>query len=841
MSSKSFPHLCAASIAAAVGAALFMAGLPSAIGVEIGGSQSGGAETAQSGGISTPVRKTTPRPEEHTPGGRNSDEGGLEESTLEEDATDPSSAGTNFLDLPVGGPLALPVIPFAAAAAASSLPSADPHPEYLMPVEPGASLGRNGRYSEYLWNEAVPWNWASPQCSSVTPEGSNLRLVSACTAGKLVTTVLDPSTKAVVSRKEISLSGALPLVGAVGKMSDGNIYLVTGQQNPNEDDKLEVIRVQKYDTSLNLLGKTGIASGGVRGPSNGVVTPFYAASSRMTMVGNTLYLHSSKLIYKSSDGLNHQTNLTLELNAKDMSGMKQRYDYGAYASHSFNQFIEPYNSALLLVDHGDAYPRTIRLVSLNPKTGATTPYTLLNLQGQIGANRTHATVNGLEIAGTAVAVVGIAAPHDKAVQGVKGTPENKAGQVTSNVYFSAVDLTTKKQTFAWITNNHPTTSNTIVGQPTITALPSGNFAILYGTTDPSTYARSLHYRLVSPAGKVLESKSVQGLAYLPIADPVIVSDTLYWISIPQRAVSPLDNNKWNTEHYLSGLEIVEPITQSPPPVVSAAPALKSFAKAPAPTISGTLKVGSKLTASTGTWSPKPSSYTYQWYRNGAAIKGATSKTYRAAAKDHGKDLHVVVTGKLKGYSNKARASKHVSVRAKYVSAATLSGTAKVGATLTVRPAQWSPAPKSYSCQWYRSGKAIKGATGKTYKVKASDKGKKLSAQVRYVWAVKGGSEKSSYFTNAKKIVNGFSKTPKPKISGTAKVGKTLAAKPGTWSPKPTTYKYQWYRNGKAIKGATSKTYKIKSADKGKKITVKVSAYRAGYASEGKTSSAKKVS
>ncbi|MDF1489795.1 FlgD immunoglobulin-like domain containing protein [Tessaracoccus caeni] len=80
----------------------------------------------------------------------------------------------------------------------------------------------------------------------------------------------------------------------------------------------------------------------------------------------------------------------------------------------------------------------------------------------------------------------------------------------------------------------------------------------------------------------------------------------------------------------------------------------------------------------------------------------------------------------------------------------------------------------------------------------------------------------------------LAKTSTPKISGSAKVGKKLTAKPGSWSPKPT-FSYQWYRNGSKIKGATKSTYKLAKADKGKKITVKVTGKKSGYTSVTKTS------
>ncbi|MFN8170090.1 MAG: hypothetical protein U0S36_15100 [Candidatus Nanopelagicales bacterium] len=69
---------------------------------------------------------------------------------------------------------------------------------------------------------------------------------------------------------------------------------------------------------------------------------------------------------------------------------------------------------------------------------------------------------------------------------------------------------------------------------------------------------------------------------------------------------------------------------------------------------------------------------------------------------------------------------------------------------------------------------------------------------------------------------------KPAISGTRKKGATLTASTGSFSPAATSYSFQWKRNGKAIAKATKKTYKVKTADKGKKLTVAVTAKRAGY-------------
>ena len=73
-------------------------------------------------------------------------------------------------------------------------------------------------------------------------------------------------------------------------------------------------------------------------------------------------------------------------------------------------------------------------------------------------------------------------------------------------------------------------------------------------------------------------------------------------------------------------------------------------------------------------------------------------------------------------------------------------------------------------------------------------------------------------------------TVKPAITGTAKVGSTLTARRGTWSPTDAAFAYQWKANGVAIAGATRTTLTPALAQVGKRITVQVTASHSGYAS-----------
>jgi hypothetical protein len=83
-------------------------------------------------------------------------------------------------------------------------------------------------------------------------------------------------------------------------------------------------------------------------------------------------------------------------------------------------------------------------------------------------------------------------------------------------------------------------------------------------------------------------------------------------------------------------------------------------------------------------------------------------------------------------------------------------------------------------------------------------------------------------------------TKKPALSGPHKVGKAEKVSHGSWSPKATSYSYQWLLNGSKIKGATKSSYKLIAKDKGKKISCKVTAKKSGAISGTATSKSVKV-
>jgi hypothetical protein len=83
-------------------------------------------------------------------------------------------------------------------------------------------------------------------------------------------------------------------------------------------------------------------------------------------------------------------------------------------------------------------------------------------------------------------------------------------------------------------------------------------------------------------------------------------------------------------------------------------------------------------------------------------------------------------------------------------------------------------------------------------------------------------------------------TEEPSITGKPRPGATLTADPGAYKPKPASYRYQWLRNGKAIKGADEAKYRVPAKDSGARVSVRVTATKSGFAPTTATSAAVRI-
>ena len=167
-------------------------------------------------------------------------------------------------------------------------------------------------------------------------------------------------------------------------------------------------------------------------------------------------------------------------------------------------------------------------------------------------------------------------------------------------------------------------------------------------------------------------------------------------------------------------------------------------------------------------------------------------------------------------------------------APTISGTAQVGETLTADTSGIADEDgldnAAFSYQWLADDTAISGATGSTYTLAAADEGKTIKVRVSFT---DDGGNDESLTSDATATVSAApaANTPAtgaPTISGTVRVGETLAASTSGISDADgltgVSYTYQWVRNDgnsdSDIQGATGSTYTLGTADEGKTIKVR---------------------
>jgi hypothetical protein len=260
-----------------------------------------------------------------------------------------------------------------------------------------------------------------------------------------------------------------------------------------------------------------------------------------------------------------------------------------------------------------------------------------------------------------------------------------------------------------------------------------------------------------------------------------------------------------------------------------------------PTIAGTAQVGQTLTATSGTWTSNPVSYTYVWKRAGTPIAGATATTYVPVVADIGNTLTVSVIAINSGGSSTAATSAATSavIAAGAIPANTavpvVTGTAQVGQTLTTGNGTWTNSPTSYTYQWNRAGTPIAGATASTYVCVVADLGNTLTASVVASNAF-GSSVAATSLATAAVIDIIPTVITAPILSGTPQTGVPFTATAGTWTHNPTSKTWQWKSSGVNV-GVSSLTYTPLPSDLGNTLTITETAINTGGTSSPSTSAA----
>ncbi|WP_020143643.1 hypothetical protein [Terracoccus sp. 273MFTsu3.1] len=254
---------------------------------------------------------------------------------------------------------------------------------------------------------------------------------------------------------------------------------------------------------------------------------------------------------------------------------------------------------------------------------------------------------------------------------------------------------------------------------------------------------------------------------------------------------------------------------------------------PLPTITGAAKVGSPLVVDGGSWD-EGVTLDYQWLSEGTPIIDATDPTFTPDASHLGSAITVEVSGSMPGYESVTKTSGATAAVAPgdlVAGVPTVSGTARVGEALSGQTGTWSPVP-DYSYQWFVAGAPIAAATGTTFVPEAVDQGKAVT--LRVTGALPGYTSRAALSVPVVIGSGVYSVAPTPSIGGVARVGSPLTANTGGWAPVPT-FSYQWFADGAAISGATGSSFTPAAIQRGKRLSVQVTATRSGFPTTTRTS------
>jgi len=242
-------------------------------------------------------------------------------------------------------------------------------------------------------------------------------------------------------------------------------------------------------------------------------------------------------------------------------------------------------------------------------------------------------------------------------------------------------------------------------------------------------------------------------------------------------------------------------------------------EAPAVSLNGAATLGSTLSAGASTWD-YTATLSYQWLRDGAPVANQTASTYVLTSADAG-HLVAVKVGAVKTNQTTAFAtSPAVLVSNPKAPAANITGSAVVDGLLSANPLANASTTVSY--KWFRSGKAIPGATAATYTPTISDYLKPITVSTT---VNQTGFTTATTTSSAVTIQAGKITAPEIAIAGASVMGGTVLVTANI--PSGVRATYQWLRNGSSISSATRTSYSMKADDVNQYLSIRVTLTKTG--------------
>ena len=380
-------------------------------------------------------------------------------------------------------------------------------------MEPAAQDGTGAAISRLTLRSGLDWsgalNFGANDWSASRPKtGYAMGYYTIDNGDGTVSGLVVPSTQSDLQVETYGADGSviasktlpreLPIFGAFFAGQNYN-YVAFGQTNASHTDSQEVWRIVQYDKAWNRVGAVS-ATGGETYTSE----PFRSTVSRMAESADwgSLILYSARTRY---DG--HQSNITFVMDTQPfrISELMGQTFPSNHVSHSFGQFVQYDGDRVVTVDHGDAYPRSFVLQTLDRSIRVE----LLKFIGEIGDNATNAIGSGFEVSDSGYLFLGC----------------SKAQEYGSSKPWEAFLAYTDKDgsgiSFTWLSD-----SAYSIKRARLVKLDGDTFVALY-STDIGDY---FYYQVLNGSGeRVGDEQLVEGVP-MPPTQPIVQGGSIRWIS-----------------------------------------------------------------------------------------------------------------------------------------------------------------------------------------------------------------------------------------------------------------------------------------------------------------------
>ncbi len=200
-------------------------------------------------------------------------------------------------------------------------------------------------------------------------------------------------------------------------------------------------------------------------------------------------------------------------------------------------------------------------------------------------------------------------------------------------------------------------------------------------------------------------------------------------------------------------------------------------------------------------------FAQQWYRGATSEQDATQLEVRAGE-----------TTVLEPMTLRPRSVTHAR-------RPVITGRAGTDTTLGVWTGTWIPSDAALSVQWLRDGVPIAYATGTRYRPVLADVGHRLTARVT---AARDGFTGAVALTEAQSVSRiVIERTSAPIIRGRLVAGRTVRVSGDAYRPAASQRRYQWYVDGRPLRGRTAPRLTLTRALIGHRVGVRVAATTSG--------------